>query len=221
MMMRTLGIMLATALLTALATSAAWLFLYKRADSAAPQAESVQAAPAASPTSPSMEIPLGDTPEDMVFTPSSPAVTELVEKQLAIPVLGYDVTELTPQFDDARGNGRAHRALDFMAERGTPVVAVDDGVLVKFFDSDRGGITIYQFDPTETWVYYYAHLDTRAEGIAEGESVRRGQVIGTVGSTGNADDDAPHLHFAIEKLGPDKSWWKGEPVDPYPAFMTQ
>ena len=101
------------------------------------------------------------------------------------------------------------------------MLAVDDGVLVKFFDSDLGGITIYQFDPTETYVYYYAHLDARAPGIAEGDAVRRGQVIGTVGSSGNAADDGPHLHFAIEKLGPEKNWWQAEPVDPYPALAAR
>ncbi|MHB9878947.1 M23 family metallopeptidase [Pacificimonas sp. ICDLI1SI03] len=215
--MRTFGIILATAILTALATSAAWLFLYERTDRAAPPPQMVD-----TPTNaiPPEEIAT-DPPEDIVFSPSPSATPELMAKELTLPVAGYDLSDLTPQFDDSRGEGRAHQALDFMAARGTPVRAVDDGVLVKFFDSDQGGITIYQFDPTESWVYYYAHLDSRADDIEEGDAVRRGQVIGTVGSTGNADDDAPHLHFAIEQLGPEKNWWQGEPVDPYPVFAVQ
>ena len=105
-----------------------------------------------------------------------------------------------------------------MAPRGTPVVAVDDGKVVKLFNSKPGGLTVYQFDPDEKLAYYYAHLDRYAPGLAEGTVVKRGDVIGYVGSTGNANPDAPHLHFAVFVLGPEKRWWQGTPINPYPLL---
>ena len=121
-------------------------------------------------------------------------------------------------FDDARGSERRHEALDIMAPAGTPVLAVADGHVEKLFDSDRGGLTIYQFEPSGRYAYYYAHLQRYAPGLAEGQALRRGQVIGYVGSTGNADPAAPHLHFAIFLLGPEREWWRGTPVNPYPLL---
>jgi len=82
-----------------------------------------------------------------------------------------------------------------------------------------GGKTIYQFDPSGRYAYYYAHLDRYAKGLADGNEVRRGEVIGYVGSSGNAAPGAPHLHFAIFRLGPKREWWKGEAVDPFP-YLT-
>ena len=140
---------------------------------------------------------------------------DLLAKHLTIPVPGVDAEDLAPQFYDARGE-RGHEALDIIAMTGEPVVAVEDGTIAKLFLSKPGGNTIYQFDPTETYAYYYAHLDRYADGLAEGAMVKRGQVIGYVGSTGNAA--TPHLHFAIFRLGPEKQWWKGEALDPYPAL---
>jgi peptidoglycan LD-endopeptidase LytH len=103
-----------------------------------------------------------------------------------------------------------------MAPRGTPVVAVDDGVITKLFRSVAGGITIYQYDAGEKFVYYYAHLDRYRDGLKEGQVVQRGDVIGFVGSSGNAPAAPPHLHFTIFLLGPEKRWWRGTPVNPYP-----
>jgi hypothetical protein len=140
---------------------------------------------------------------------------DLLAKHLTIPVPGIEAKDLSPQFFDERSK-RGHEAIDIIARRGEPVVAVDDGTIAKLFLSKPGGITIYQFDPTETYAYYYAHLERYADGLAEGDIVRRGQVIGYVGSTGNAAQ--PHLHFAISLLGPEKLWWKGEALDPYAAL---
>ncbi|MCZ8256840.1 MAG: M23 family metallopeptidase, partial [Polaromonas sp.] len=123
--------------------------------------------------------------------------------------------QLTDTYSQARAAGTPHEAVDIMAPRGTPVLAVEDGKLVKLFLSKPGGITIYQFDPDNQYAYYYAHLDRYADGITEGASLRKGQVIGFVGSTGNASPDAPHLHFAIFKLGPERQWWRGAPLNPY------
>ncbi|MBJ6983293.1 M23 family metallopeptidase [Luteimonas sp. MC1750] len=137
---------------------------------------------------------------------------------LVVPVQGIAPASLTPTFDDDRGEGRVHEALDIMAPTGTPVLAVADGHVEKLFDSDRGGLTIYQFEPSGRHAYYYAHLDRYAPGLAEGQALRQGEVIGYVGSTGNADPAAPHLHFAIFLLGPEKRWWEGTPIDPWPLL---
>jgi peptidoglycan LD-endopeptidase LytH len=138
-----------------------------------------------------------------------------------VPVQGYDSVRLRDNFDELRGSSRRHEALDIMAPRGTPVVAVDDGVITKLFKSAAGGITIYQSDAPEKFIYYYAHLERYADGLREGQPVQRGQVIGYVGSTGNAPESAPHLHFTIFQLGPDKRWWKGKAVNPYPYLAPR
>ena len=145
------------------------------------------------------------------------AVDDLDDRNLAIPVDGIDEDDLRDTFSDARG-GHAHEALDIMAPRNTPVLAVEGGTIQKLFTSKAGGFTIYQFDPSSTFSYYYAHLDRYADGLHEGQVVRRGDVIGYVGSSGNASPDAPHLHFAIFRLTPKRQWWKGEPINPYPVF---
>lgn len=135
---------------------------------------------------------------------------------LLLPVQGVAASALRDTFDEGRDNkSRGHEAIDIAAPRGTPVLAVDDGRIVKLFLSKPGGITLYQFDTTGQFAYYYSHLDRYADGVAEGQTVRRGSVIGYVGSTGNARPDAPHLHFAIFRLGPEKKWWQGEPINPF------
>jgi murein DD-endopeptidase MepM/ murein hydrolase activator NlpD len=146
------------------------------------------------------------------------AVDALRERNLKMPVDGVDGSDLRDTFADARGSSRAHEAIDIMAPRGTRVFAVDDGVVEKLFTSDAGGLTIYQFDPSRTYTYYYAHLDAYAAGLREGQTVGRGDLLGYVGSTGNAAPTAPHLHFAIFRLTPERQWWKGEPINPYPVL---
>jgi murein DD-endopeptidase MepM/ murein hydrolase activator NlpD len=137
---------------------------------------------------------------------------------LRIPVADVTTAQLRDTFDEQRAGERAHEALDIMAPRGTPVLAAADGSVAKLFTSQRGGLTVYEFDPTSTWAYYYAHLDRYAPGLVEGRPLRQGDVIGYVGSTGNADASAPHLHFAIFVLGPEKHWWQGTAIDPYPLL---
>ena len=148
------------------------------------------------------------------------AVETLRDRDLEVPVKGVDRDDLRDTFSDARGS-RAHEALDIMAPRHTPVRAVENGRIQKLFTSKAGGLTIYQFDPTDTFTYYYAHLDRYGDGLREGQTVRRGDVIGYVGSSGNASPDAPHLHFSIFRLTPERKWWKGEPINPYPVFSTK
>lgn len=150
--------------------------------------------------------------------PISDAIGALRQRNLLIPVDGVSASALQDTFDDARAIGRRHDAIDIMAPRGTEVRAVDDGTIAKLFTSKAGGLTLYQFDPTQTFSYYYAHLDHYAAGLAERQPVRRGQLLGYVGSTGNASDRAPHLHFAIARLDTDQAWWKGKPINPYPLL---
>ena len=144
------------------------------------------------------------------------AVASLNERKLTLPVRGVERSDLHDSYSDSRGSGaRSHEALDIMAARGTPVVAVENGRIAKLFTSKAGGLTIYQFDPTEQYCYYYAHLDHYADNLREGMTLSRGDVIGYVGSTGNASAAAPHLHFAIFRLTPERQWWKGEPINPF------
>ena len=138
--------------------------------------------------------------------------------EILLPVLGIKPEQLRDNFLQPRGGGRTHRALDILAPRGTPVVAAVDGTIKKLFNSKAGGITIYQFDVAEERVYYYAHLHRYADGLREGQFVKQGDVIGYVGTTGNAPAGAPHLHFAIEVLTAEKRWWKGTPVNPFPLL---
>jgi murein DD-endopeptidase MepM/ murein hydrolase activator NlpD len=141
---------------------------------------------------------------------------ELADRQLAVPVEGVQRTALVDTFDDSRGGGgRKHEAIDILAPRNTPVLAVEDGTIARLFTSAAGGLTIYQYDPSERFVYYYAHLERYAENLHEGDRIRRGQVIGYVGTSGNAPANTPHLHFAIFRMSDEKKWWQGTPVDPY------
>jgi murein DD-endopeptidase MepM/ murein hydrolase activator NlpD len=150
--------------------------------------------------------------------PMAEAVNALTKRNLLVPVEGIKPGDLTDTFNDARAAGRRHDAIDIMARRGSEVLAADEGTIAKLFTSKDGGLTIYQFDPTQTFSYYYAHLDRYASGLAEHQTVKRGQLLGYVGSTGNAAENAPHLHFAIARLGTDHAWWRGEPINPYPLL---
>ena len=136
-----------------------------------------------------------------------------------MPVAGIDPSTIHDSFDEMRGGAtRRHDALDILAPRGTNVVATDDGTVKKLFTSVAGGLTVYQYDPDERYCYYYAHLDAYAAGLHEGQILRRGDLVGYVGTTGNAPKETPHLHFAVIRLDPDKRWWTGTPIDPYPLL---
>ena len=142
-------------------------------------------------------------------------VVELRRRDLPIPVVGVAASSLVPTFHQTRGVNREHEALDILAPRGTPAVAVEEGRVEKLFTSERGGLTVYLFDRSGTYCYYYAHLDRYADDLEEGDVVPRGHIVGYVGTTGNAPPETPHLHFAVFKLGPEKRWWEGKPIDPY------
>ena len=141
-------------------------------------------------------------------------LADLRQRRLEVPVRGIARSALTTSFDESRSDGR-HEAMDILAPRNTPIVAVEDGTIAKLFQSKAGGTTIYQFDPTSTYAYYYAHLERYADDLREGLQVRRGDVLGYVGTSGNAPKNTPHLHFAIFKLGDDRRWWQGTAIDPF------
>jgi murein DD-endopeptidase MepM/ murein hydrolase activator NlpD len=145
---------------------------------------------------------------------SAPLADALADRDLVVPVEGVKPDQLVRSFAQTRGE-RQHEAIDILAPRNTPVVAIEGGKVARLFFSKAGGITVYQFDPTEQYCYYYAHLERYAEGLVEGQELRKGQVIGYVGTSGNAPKDTPHLHFAIFRLTEAKRWWEGTPIDPY------
>lgn len=148
--------------------------------------------------------------------PRAPELDALA-KSLTIPVAGVKAEDLLDTFDDLRGT-RKHEALDIPAPRGTPVLSATDGKLLRLYTSERGGLMIYAADASERFILMYAHLEGYADGMRDGVALRRGQVIGYVGTTGNAPPNLPHLHFAIARSSDVSKWWQGTPVDPYPLL---
>lgn len=138
---------------------------------------------------------------------------------VAIPVAGVKSKDLLDTFTQARSGGRVHDAIDIMAPHGTPVFAAAPGTVEKlFFSKGGGGITAYVRSPDGKWTYYYAHLQDYAPGLHEGQIVSRGDPIGRVGSTGNANPAGPHLHFAIHRMEPGEKWYQGAAINPYPLL---
>ncbi|HVI57977.1 MAG TPA: M23 family metallopeptidase [Luteimonas sp.] len=183
-----------------------------------PQAPANEPTPTAgTPATPASLSP-GTPPSSAGASASAGAAPVPGPSGLLIPVRGVRADALVDTYADARSEGRSHDAIDIMAPAGTPVLAVADGHVEKLFTSDRGGLTIYQFEPGGRYAYYYAHLQSYAPGLKEKKQLKQGEVIGYVGSTGNASPQAPHLHFAIFVLGPEKRWWEGSAIDPYPLL---
>lgn len=140
---------------------------------------------------------------------------------MVVPVAGIDAKNLVNSFDDKRGATRQHNALDIMAQRNTPVLAATSGKILKLHSSAAGGLTIYESDPTSRFVLMYGHLDSFRPGLKEGAAVRRGDIIGFVGSTGNANPAGPHLHFQITRNDNMKEWWKGTPINPFLVYRRK
>lgn len=192
------------------------------ANPAATAGASQPAASAATPDLADVDLPL----RPGAATASVSSVADLAAKaqpsagKLMVPVEGIAASSLSDTFDQPRGTQRHHEALDIMAPKGTKVIAAADGKVEKLFTSKPGGLTVYQFDPDGKHAYYYAHLDRYAEGVKEGSVLKRGDLIGYVGVTGNSDPNAPHLHFAVIELTAEKQWWKGTPVNPFPLLAN-
>lgn len=161
----------------------------------------------------------GDSIRRDTTNPPIPQDAELsaLARTLTIPVAGVKAEDLLDTFNEKRGE-RRHDALDIPAPRRTPVLAATDGRVLRLFTSERGGLMIYTADSTERFVLMYAHLDGYADGLSDTSSLRRGQVIGYVGTTGNAPPNVPHLHFAIARSSNVRRWWEGTPVDPLPLL---
>jgi murein DD-endopeptidase MepM/ murein hydrolase activator NlpD len=180
----------------------------------------------ASDTSTAPTVPLAPLSVGSAAPSASPAVgpadlDALRAENLAIPVAGVAAKDLIDTFDAARGTERHHNALDIMASRNTPVVSATDAKILKLHNSVAGGLTIYASDPSSKYVMMYGHLDSYRPGLKEGEHVTRGQILGFVGSTGNASALAPHLHFQITRNDNLKEWWKGTPINPFPVFRPK
>jgi murein DD-endopeptidase MepM/ murein hydrolase activator NlpD len=157
-----------------------------------------------------------------IVPPGAPkAATPVASGPLLIPVEGIPASALSDTFTQARANGaRAHDAIDIMAARGRAVLAVADGRIEKIFWSEAGGRTIYQRSTDGQRSYYYAHLDRYAPTLREGQRIARGARIATVGSTGNADPTAPHLHFAVHEMARGDAWYEGRAINPYPLLTS-
>jgi murein DD-endopeptidase MepM/ murein hydrolase activator NlpD len=193
--LKLISVILLTAIVSCALTSAFWLVAFNRG-----QVSAARAAPPPAPPAPPQRLVLGPT-------------------GLAIPVAGVKREQLVDTFTAARSGGRVHDANDIMAPRGTLVMAAAPGTVEKlFFSRGGGGITAYVRSPDGQWQYYYAHLDAYAPGLHEGQVVKQGDPIGRVGSTGDASPDAPHLHFAINRMDPGQRWWQGTPINPYPLL---
>ena len=145
----------------------------------------------------------------------------LSRRDLMVPVNGVRPSELRDTYNAPRSGARAHLALDVMARRGTPVLSADDGVVRRVSTNALGGRTVYVVDDAKRFVHYYAHLDTWARGLKVGMRVRRGDVLGTVGTTGNSPSNAPHLHYQLLRYRDSRMWWTGDPVNPIPYMKRR
>ena len=198
----------ATAFATAVLTSAFWIWFYSSVPGVASDRR-VTAAGEKVTIDPKAQPPV-TLAEGIIVGPAG----------LAIPVQGVKPRQLSDTYTQARAGGaRTHDAIDIMAPEGTPVLSASDGTVEKLFYSEGGGgITIYVRSPDQRWTYYYAHLQGYAPGLAEGQRVRRGQILGRVGHTGNASAAGPHLHFAINRMEPGEKWYNGRAINPYPLL---
>ena len=177
--------------------------------------------PTRSPPGEPAPAPASPAPPARIIPLAPPARAVPPGGALLVPVAGVAPADLTDTFTDARGSGRRHDAIDIMAPRGTPVLAAAEGRVEKlYFSHGGGGNTVYVRSSDRRWMYYYAHLDRYAPGLAEGQQLQRGSPIGFVGSTGSASPEGPHLHFAVNAMGPGDRWWQGTPVNPYPLLTA-
>jgi len=230
-MRRVAGWLIVVGVVILLVAGAAW-WLARRynllASQPVSQIEPLPAAPVSASPAPSL-TPLPSI-EEATPTPEPSLLTELPSTSnigdnsfvgtinLIIPVAGVRPNQLLDTFDDARSEGRVHDAIDIPAAAGTPVLAVADGQIVKLFQSERGGTTIYQSSTDKKLIFYYAHLQQYAPGLVEGMFVKQGQVIAYVGDTGNAGAGNYHLHFSIAVASDPKRYWEGTNINPYPLL---
>lgn len=193
-----------TAVITAILTSAFWVFTFNIFSAKSELQPAGKTETVSAPGAPKVEVA-----EGLVVGPAG----------LAIPVSGVKQSDLVDTFTAARAGGRVHDAIDIMASEGTPVLAAAPGTVEKiYFSKGGGGNSVYIRSDDNRWTYYYAHLSSYAPGLAEGQHIKQGQVIARVGHTGNASAEGPHLHFAINRMGPGQKWYQGDAINPYPLL---
>ena len=180
---------------------------------ARPAAASRPNRPAATPEFPDATVAVmgssGSSASDAVY---------LLSRHLVVPVAGADMSKVEDSFYEGRDGGRIHRAIDILAPRGTPILAADDGKILRMSTSELGGISMYTVDPDVRLVYYYAHMDRYNDAMSPGRDIMKGDTLGYVGTTGNAPKDTPHLHFQVMRWPADNKYWDGEPIDPFEAL---
>ncbi len=186
--------------------------------SPSPEISPIATATPVAVASPSSEASLTASPSPDSNGTQSPSTPTASPAGLIIPVAGVSRDQLLDTFSAARGEGRVHDAIDIAAPKGTPVLAAAGGRILKLFQSQAGGTTIYQLSSDEQFIYYYAHLDRYADGLQEGRLVTQGETIAYVGDTGNAGAGNYHLHFSIALTSNPKRWWEGVNVNPYPLL---
>lgn len=190
----------------------------------APASDSVRPGVAAVPDSFFYDSAIGlepPAPETPLSVPASASDVDALRAQSpVVPVAGVEQKDLVDSFDDRRGSARQHNAIDIMAPRNTPAIAAVAGTIVKLHSSAAGGLSIYMKDATSRFMLMYGHLEGYRPGLAEGASVRRGEIIGFVGSSGNATPSAPHLHFQVMRSDNEKDWWKGTPINPFLLYQS-
>lgn len=174
-----------------------------------------------------VRAPMPELPEPPAESPPPAAPLALTDEEylerraLMVPVEGVRPEKVPDTYWQPRdGGARTHQAVDILAKRGTPVLSADSGTVLRLSKNTLGGITIYATDPARRFVFYYAHLDGYAPGLFEGKPVAQGEVLGYVGTTGNAPKNTPHLHFQVMRYVDARQWWNGPPFDPRP-FLAQ
>jgi murein DD-endopeptidase MepM/ murein hydrolase activator NlpD len=179
------------------------------------------------PMAPLPEIPSESPAPAPTGDRAAPVVTErdvayasLRERGLLVPVKGISASQIPDSYDAPRDGARVHNAQDILAKRGTPVLAADDGTILHVGENSLGGKVIWTADPSRRFAYYYAHLDHYAKGLRDGQQISRGEVLGYVGTTGNAPKDTPHLHFQVVRIVSGKRYSEGPPLNPLPLFTT-
>lgn len=127
-------------------------------------------------------------------------LTIRVDGALAFPVDGRGMSAILSFWGDPREGGRrSHHGVDIFAPRGTPVLAVSEGVVSRVEETNLGGLVVWVRDRRRNQSAYYAHLNEQL--VRDGQRVQRGDTLGTVGNSGNARTTAPHLHFGIYRRG--------------------
>lgn len=131
--------------------------------------------------------------------------------KIKVPLAGVSKKQIANTWHAPRGTDRLHQGQDIFADRGTPVYSATNGYVYNIGENRLGGQTVSVIGAGGR-VYYYAHLDSYAEGLEEGDFVTPETKLGSVGTTGNAQGTPPHLHFGV--------YTTSGAIDPLPLFES-